>query len=148
MKGFPNPLGRDRFVLDTSAILTLRADEDGADQVEAIIRDAATGNKLVYASFMTYMETYYRVFQLEGEEFAKRTYAELKSLPIEQILQDEIVLLQAGNLKATYRLSVADAWIIASALRVQATLVHKDPEFEQVAHLVPLLTLPYKKEGH
>ena len=145
MKDFPSPVGRARYVLDTSAILTLREDEAGADQVEAILRDAEKGNKLVYASFMTYMETYYRVFQLEGEESAKSTYAELKSLPIQQIPQDEIILLQAGNLKARYRLSVADAWIIASALRVQATLVHKDPEFEQAEHIVPMLKLPYKE---
>jgi len=77
----------------------------------------------------------------------KSTYAELKGLPIQQIAPDESILLQAGSIKAIYRLSVADAWIIASALRMQATLVHKDPEFEQVEHILPMLRLPYR-EGY
>ena len=144
MRDDPSPTVKERYVLDTSAILTLREDEAGADQAETILRDAARGKGIVYASFMTYMETYYRIFQLEGEESAKGMYAELKSLPIQQIVSDEIVLLQAGNIKATYRLSVADARIIASALRMQATLVHKDPEFEQLEHMLPMLKLPYK----
>ncbi|MEA3356768.1 MAG: PIN domain-containing protein [Candidatus Bipolaricaulota bacterium] len=47
-------------------------------------------------------------------------------------------------MKALYKLSLADAWIIATALREQAQLVHKDPEFEQVKERVHLLSLPYK----
>ncbi len=55
------------------------------------------------------------------------------------------VLLRAGFVKANYRLSVADAWIIACAMETGACLVHKDPEFEQVQDIVPLAFLPYYK---
>jgi len=48
-------------------------------------------------------------------------------------------------IKAQCRLSVADAWIIASAIEVQGILVHKDPEMEQAQRIVDLLQLPYKK---
>jgi predicted nucleic acid-binding protein len=54
------------------------------------------------------------------------------------------ILLRAGSIKANYRLSVADAWIIACAMEAKACLVHKDPEFEQVQDIVPLIFLPYK----
>lgn len=53
------------------------------------------------------------------------------------------LLERAASVKATHALSVADAWIAATALELSATLVHKDPEFEQL----PLLNeerLPYK----
>jgi predicted nucleic acid-binding protein len=46
------------------------------------------------------------------------------------VYPDEQTLLQAGKIKAAYRLSVADALIAAVAKLHQATLVHKDPEFE------------------
>jgi predicted nucleic acid-binding protein len=53
------------------------------------------------------------------------------------------ILQRAAVIKATHPLSVADAWIAATALEMEVTLVHKDPEFE---HLPELLQerLPYK----
>jgi predicted nucleic acid-binding protein len=39
---------------------------------------------------------------------------------------------------------VADAWIAALAQARNATLVHKDPEFEQVEATIKVLKLPYK----
>ena len=133
-----------RYLLDTSAIMALRDDEEGADDVESILRRAESGAVEVYVSFMTYMETFYRVWRIEGEETAKNAYAELKEMPIHRINLSEPILLRAGAIKANYRLSVADAWIISSAIQVEASLVHKDPEFEQVQNMVSLVTLSYK----
>lgn len=53
-------------------------------------------------------------------------------------------LCSSGGLKADHRLSVADAWIAALAEERGATLVHKDPEFEQVEATIKVLKLPYK----
>jgi len=134
----------EKYVLDTSAILALRSDEPGADDVESILRKAEYGSVEVYVSFMTYMEAYYRVWRIEGEESAKRMYAELMALPVSRIGITDGILLRAGAIKAVYRLSVADAWIIASAVELEASMVHKDPEFEQVQDILSLVTLPYK----
>jgi len=133
-----------RYLLDTSAILALRGDEPGADDVESILRKSESGEAEVYVSFISYMEAYYRIWRLEGEESAKRMYAELLSLPVFRIDVNDGILLRAGATKANYRLSVADSWIIASAMEVKASLVHKDPEFEQVEDIVSLIFLPYK----
>ncbi len=135
----------EKYVLDTSAILALRSDEPGADDVESILRKAESGSAEVYVSFMTYMEAYYRVWRVEGEESARRVYAELLALPVSRIDVTDGILLRAGAIKASYRLSVADAWIIASAVELEASLVHKDPEFEQVQDIVSLISLPYKE---
>jgi predicted nucleic acid-binding protein len=42
---------------------------------------------------------------------------------------------RAAAVKATCALSLADAWIAAAALELDATLIHKDPEFGDVAGL-------------
>jgi len=136
---------KPRYVFDTSAVLTLREDEEGADQVENLLRQAEAGTAEVYGPFMMYMEVYYRVWQVEGETSARTMYAELKALPIQQVNPTEPILLKAGAIKAQYRLSVADAWIIAAAIEVQGILVHKDPEMEQAKQIVDLLQLPYKR---
>jgi len=134
----------EKYLLDTSALMSLLTDEEGADDVASILRRAELGAVEVYASFMTYMETFYRVWRIAGEEAAKSTYAELKEMPIHRIDLSEPILFRAGSIKSNYRLSVADAWIIASAIQMEASLVHKDPEFEQVQNMVSLITLPYK----
>ena len=46
-------------------------------------------------------------------------------------------------LKASHRISFADSWVAALALENDATLVHKDPELEQIPDLKQLV-LPYK----
>jgi len=134
----------DRYLLDTSAILTLWNNEDGADDVEAILRKAESDKVIVYASFMTYMEAYYRIYRVEGIESARAIYAEIGSLPIYKIDADEKILLRAGAIKANYSLSIADAWIVASAIEKGAILVHKDPEYEQLKDMVSMIILPYK----
>lgn len=59
-------------------------------------------------------------------------YEQCKSLPIEWVHESPELLEKAAELKATCRVSLADAWIAASALLHGAALVHKDPEFETV----------------
>jgi len=133
-----------RFVLDTSALLALRGDEAGADEVEKILRRAEKGECEVYLSFMTLMELCYRLWQDKGEQSAKEILAETRALPIQEIKEENDLLIKASRVKATFRLSVADSWIIATAWQKKAKLVHKDPEFEQVRQIVELVTLPYK----
>ncbi len=133
-----------RYVLDTSALLALREDEAGADKVEKILRESEEGKCEVYLSFMTLMELCYRVWQNKGEQFAKEILAETEALPIKRVGERKELLIKAARIKASFQLSVADSWIIATAWEKKANLVHKDPEFEQVKDIVRLMPLPYK----
>ena len=119
------------FCLDTSAILTLRDDEPGAERVAMLLE----GPDPCFACFITRMEVLYRVWKDEGEGSGRLAYEQLQSLPIQWVDQTEPLLLEASRIKATHPLSVADAWIAATALHSQATLLHKDPEFEAITEL-------------
>jgi predicted nucleic acid-binding protein len=130
-----------KFVLDTSALLCFKEDEPGADVVEKILRDAK-GH--VYISFISLMEFYYILIQEQGESSARRSYLELKQLPLHVIESDEELGLAAGRLKAANKLSLGDAWVAATAERLEAILVHKDPEFEALEDTITLQPLPYK----
>ena len=129
------------FALDTSAILTLWNDEEGADEVEGILKDE---NKSVIVSFMSYMECYYSIWKNCGREKGREIYSYLLTLPVERVNLSEDILQNAAEIKATCTLSVADSWIIATARVKNAVLVHKDPEFLQVNSIVQLLNLPFK----
>ena len=119
------------FCLDTSAILTLRDDEPGAERVATLLE----GSDLCFACFITRMELLYRVWKDEGERAGRLAYEQLQSLPIQWVDQTEPLLLEASRIKATHPLSVADAWIAAAARLSRARLLHKDPEFEAITEL-------------
>ena len=131
------------WVLDTSALFCLKQDEPGASEVERILRESGPRGH-VYASFMSLMEFVYVLEKAEGESRARQGYLELKQLPLRVIESDEELALAAARIKASTPLSVADAWVAATAQRLGATLLHKDPEFEPLKNRIPLRNLPYK----
>ena len=47
----------------------------------------------------------------------------------------EPLLISAAQIMATHSLSLADAWIAASAVQSGTTLLHKDPEFQLIEGL-------------
>ena len=57
-------------------------------------------------------------------------------LPVHQTPE---LLRRAAAINAGHPLSLADAWIAASAIEQGATLIHKDPQFKVVPVLQELL---------
>lgn len=134
----------ERYTLDTSAVVAYFENEPGASQVEGILRRARTGGVEVNASFMTFMELLYCVWNRRGEQEGKAAYLRLKALPLESVELSERLLVTAARIKASHSLSVADAWIAATARTTRSTLVHKDPEFKALGPEVAVLALPFK----
>ncbi len=129
------------YVFDTSAILTLWNNEEGADIVEHILRSEAT----IHISFMSFMEGQYRLWKNVGKDESDEFSKYLELLPIKRVDINDLIFEKSVEIKATKNLSVCDSWIIATAMATDSILVHKDPEFEQVKRKVKLKTLPYKK---
>ncbi|MFH0822923.1 MAG: PIN domain-containing protein [Pseudomonadota bacterium] len=110
-----------KYILDTSAILTLRDDEPGAERVADVLEQAQRGIVTCLGCFMTLMEVLYRVWRDEGELCGRHAYEQCLALPIVWIRESPDLLVRAGELKASHRLSVADAWIAACALEEGAS---------------------------
>jgi predicted nucleic acid-binding protein len=128
------------FVLDSSAILALIEDEEGAERVEEVTRNSAT-----ILPAVALMEVFYILRQERGEAEAYGLYAHARELANEIVWRlDEPTLLLAGHFKADHKVSLADAWIAATAVQRGATLLHKDPEFEALEADVRMEALPYK----
>jgi predicted nucleic acid-binding protein len=133
------------YVLDTSAIFAFTDQEEGAAEIEKLLNTARANRCQIEVCAISLMELYYATLREEGEDEAARLVALVKAWPVTWVYPDEKTLLQAGRLKASYRLSVADALIAAVARLHEATLVHKDPELEALADEVTLLNLPFKQ---
>jgi predicted nucleic acid-binding protein len=131
-----------RYLLDTSALLTLRDDEPGAAEVADLLAQAQQGLLTCHACLISRMELLYRVWRDEGEAAARLAYEQVLTLPIEWVEPSEPLLLEAAAIKARHTLSMADAWVAASASRCAAVLIHKDPEFTALA--LAQQPLPFK----
>ena len=134
-----------RFLLDTSALLTLRDDESGAQRVAEVLQLAQQGKAKCYGCFMSLMEVLYRVWRDEGKPAGQLAHQQCLALPIEWLHSSNSLLAKAAEFKALHSLSLADAWIAACAAEQGATLLHKDPEFKALAVMQELLPMKTAK---
>lgn len=136
-----------RYLLDTSALLTLRDDEPGAERVAEILQQAAKGKVRCYGCFISLMEVLYRVWRDEDEASGRLAYQQCLALPVEWVRDSDTLLLKAAEMKALYPLSLADAWIAACAHEHGAVLIHKDPEFNPLPLEQEVLPLKSKRRS-
>ena len=121
-----------RYLLDTSALLSLRDDEPGADQVAELLASARRREAACLGCFISLMEVLYRVWKDEGEHAGRLASEQCLALPIEWVHQSRELLEAAAALRATHSCSLATAWIAAAGALNGAILVRKDPEFAGV----------------
>ena len=134
----------ETYVLDTSALLALIGEEQGTDIVQNLLQRAESKEIAILVSFISFMEVSYITLKERDESEAQERLRLMKALPILRVESTEALGVVASQFKASYRISVADAWIAALAKGRNAILVHKDPEFEQVEIEIKVLKLPYK----
>ncbi|MEO5370512.1 MAG: PIN domain-containing protein [Magnetococcus sp. DMHC-1] len=108
-----------------------------------LLYNAAARKEVCYGCFISLMEILYRVWKDEGEFAGRKAYAECLAFPVNWIHESTSLLETAARIKANHSLSLADSWIVAAAVEVDAILMHKDPEFENIPGLREE-RLPYK----
>jgi len=130
-----------RYLMDTSALLTLIEDEPGADRVKEIFR-----REQVILPWVALMEVYYMTLQEHGQQEAETRFAMLRHSSAEIIWNmDEATVIRAGRIKAANKVPFADSVISSLAIQTESILVHKDPEYEALEGQVEMESLPYKK---
>lgn len=107
---------KETFVLDACSLIAFFGDEDGDDKVEDILRRARRDDCVVYMNKLNILEIYYGLFREDGKEKAEETLSRILALPVIVIdrLEDD-AFKEAGRLKATYKISLADSIALAEA---------------------------------
>ena len=122
--------------------MTLIEDEEGADRVEQVLRLETT-----ILPWPVLLEAYYVSIREAGQAEADSRRAFMKRMKIRFLWDmDEATFLTAARLKAEFQISLADAMIAAFAVRREAVLMHKDPEFDRLEGLLEMEALPYKEK--
>lgn len=121
----------ERYTLDTYAVLSYLRDEFCADEVASLLQAGKSGKALLYFSWINLGEVYYIVQRRAGHDTARGTLEIIKEWPIQLVLPSGQDILCAGDVKAKYPLSYADAFAVALARSKQAFLVTGDMEFKK-----------------
>lgn len=134
------PLGN--YVLDSFAMLAYLADEPGAGLVSQVLEHGQQRDGDVFISVINLGECVYIIERELGLESAHQAIAAIEQLPVKVVDAGRVKTFAAAHIKANYRVSFADAFAIALAQDLAATIVTGDPEFKEVEKLIQILWLP------
>ena len=117
----------DKYILDACALIALLNEESGAEVVEEILIAAQSGKVSVTINKLNLLEVYYDLYRKYGVDIAD----DLLDIPHELgiLVQAELtedVFKEAGRLKATYRISIADSVALAEASASGGALLTSD----------------------
>ena len=122
------------YVLDACAMLTLLSQERGYENVAALYKKANTGEITLVMNKINLLEVYYDLYRSYDKEHANAFITSINQSPI--AVQKEIsddIFAEAGRLKASYKISLADSFALAQAIVLRGSLVTCDHhEFDAI----------------
>ncbi len=121
---------RTAYALDSFALLAYLEGEIGESRVRELLEAAKAGSQTVYLSLINLGEVLYITERERGLVAAQRTLAAIDQLPVQIEPIERATVLAAAHLKASYRISYADAFAVVTAQEHEAVLITGDPEFE------------------
>lgn len=137
----------DVYVLDSFAWLAYLRDEPGGVRVLELLEsilDENEGADSAYMSLINMGEVLYAIEREDGLGVAVSALAELDGSPIQMVEVTRNRVLAAAHLKASYRISYADAFAAALCEELDATLLTGDPEFRSLEHRINIEWLPQR----
>ena len=114
------------YVLDACALIAFLRDEEGAELVGEIYEKANTGEASLIMNKINLVEVYYDFYRSKGKDYADNFFSNIKQSEI--VVKDvpDDVLLEAGRLKATYSISLADSFALSQAIISSGELLTAD----------------------
>ncbi len=132
---------KQRSLLDSYAILALLNDEPGAQVVADLLRAGARDEDLLLVNEINVGEVFYIVAKHRSLSEAERVLRYLETLPLEIVSNGYAEVIDAARVKARFPLSYADAFAVATAIRLGACVVTGDREFAAVEDTVDIVWL-------
>lgn len=134
-----NESSKPKIVLDTKPLIKLFAQEEGWDAVQKILSLVEAGDLEAAISVVTLTEIYYKYMREKRADLAEaRTNQFRYAVYLKKLLIDEEVAVKAGDFKGKYDISIADAFIAATAYFEESTIISDDPDFEKIPEIKTL----------
>lgn len=132
-------LNKPKIVLDTKPLIKLFAQEEGWDAVQKILAKVEAEEVEAAISVVTLTEVYYKYLQEKRPDLAKtRTDTLRYAIYLKKLEIGEDVAVKAGEFKGKYNVSVADAFIAASAYLEGSIVISDDADFKRIPEVETL----------
>jgi len=126
-------------VLDSWAMIGwLQGEEPARATVRNILEQADRGETRASISLINVGEVFYLIAKRQGAAAAERFLSELPMWPIQALLPDRRLILDAARLKSRFSISYADAFAVETARQQDAALVTGDPELLRLSKREPI----------
>jgi predicted nucleic acid-binding protein len=129
----------DKLLFDSFALLCFFQNEPGGDKVRDLLRHALKEGTPRLINAINVGELVYITQRRFGAEKKLEMLAHIHRMGLTIIPCPNDLIYSAAELKASYPISYAGAFALATALEHSAALVTGDPEFRQVEHLVKVV---------
>ena len=126
----------DCKIFDSWALLAWLLEQQGYREVRGLLEEAGQGELSLLMSWINVGEVYYMAARKRGSQVAEAFLEELPSLPIQTVLPSAEDFIVAARLKATRRISYADAFAAALAIQQQAPVVTGDSELREMGDVL------------
>jgi len=126
-------------VLDFWAMIAwLQGEEPARAKVHDLLERATRNPVKLGISLINVGEVFCLIAKRRGAAVAERFLAELAAMPIQPLLPDRRLILNAARLKSRYPVSCADAFAVETARDQNAVLVTGDPELWRLSKHEPI----------
>ena len=125
---------KKKKIFDSFALLAYLKMESNYEKVKNILTSHDT---VTFINDINLGETFYILARERGMEKAEYFINHiLPNLPITHVANTFQDVLEAAKIKATYSLSFADCFAIATTIKEKAYIVTGDPEFKKVQNII------------
>lgn len=122
-------------IYDSFAILKLFQKEARYERVARLLREDLGRRDRPLLQIINFGEIIYRTKKDFGEAAKIRAIQNVMRLGFRIVSASDALVYAAAEIKGSYAISYADAFLLATALRDKATIVTGDPEFKKVESL-------------
>jgi predicted nucleic acid-binding protein len=117
----------DLYLLGANAVLAFFGKETGFERIEKIFEKSATGDCQLYFHAANAYEIYYQFHRDKGKISALAIWEDMRRLPLTILYTfDEEFVKVAAETKAAFKMSVADSFLLAQAVLLNAVVVTAD----------------------
>ena len=119
-------------VLDSYAVIAYLDKESGYEEVAKLFEECVAKDREVFFCVVNWGEVIYHALRSGGENMAKLAEDAMRALPLQIVEANKELTLIAAHMKASNKMSYADCYAAALALKRKCELVTGDREFKQV----------------
>ena len=126
------------LLFDSHALLKLFQKEAGHEKVARMLTQAMRSGTPIYMNAINLGEIVYSTKRAFGDQKKIEVIAHIERLGFRILPVPNDLVFRAAEYKASFSMSFADCFALASAVEHGAVLVTGDPEFRAVEHLITI----------